>query len=354
MVKFGIHLILLALSATISPLSFAAVGEGDPGAAKTPWYAVARCDSIEPHVQTCKSLRGKNTLKGYDASTCSSMMDSYIRWQCAAVLVAAKGGGNSGQDDLKPKIEQMPAAPEDSSKWLFVFAVENYENTDKVTFAKNSGELVLKAFQKRFGISPRNTYSLIDDKATTAAFLDKMSALVANVKYGDTIYFYYSGHGIPDQKTQEAFILPKDKMVNYVAQEEGLKLSSIYDKLARSQAGHIYAFVDSCFSGRTDNKSNFVGVAPGLFRVKDYKVDSRMTVVSAGKHNQFSNAYESKGHRMFSYFLLKALTKKRAGAASVETVYDEVSADVLSASNAKGDSYKQEPQILGNRTAPLL
>lgn len=262
----------------------------------------------------------------------------------------------SVQDDVRGMVSALPTAEPDSTRWLFVVAVENYENADRVLYAKNSAELVVAAFQKKFGISARNTYALIDDKATAGAFKDKLATMLANVREGDTVYFYYSGHGIPDQRSDEAYILPRDKMVGFVANEEYLRLSRIYSQLAASKAGQVYAFVDSCFSGKTDNVSNFKGVAPGIFRSHGVVVDSKkMVVMTAGKHNQFSNAYVERGHRMFSYFLLKALLKPRPATAVVnaETLYQEIAVGVRDASNAKGDAYLQEPQLLGNAVAPL-
>lgn len=79
-----------------------------------------------------------------------------------------------------------------------------------------------------------------------------------------------------------------------------------------------------------------------------------MTVITAGKHTQFSNAYAAKGHRMFSYFLVKSLLQQRSPTTPVGDIYKDVYAGVLNASNELGDSYRQEPQILGNAEAPLF
>jgi len=169
------------------------------------------------------------------------------------------------------------------------------------------------------------------------------------VEKGDTIYFYYSGHGVPDQKTKEAYILAKDVVANLVNEDSRFRLSYFYKKLAYSNASKVVAFIDACFSGKTDNKSIFKGVAPGLLRTKKVKVDKKkMIVMTAGKNNQFSNSFDKKKHRMFSYYLIKSLLSNKR--LNPKSIFSDVYSKVKKSSwKEKGDTYLQEPQIYGNR-----
>jgi hypothetical protein len=257
-------------------------------------------------------------------------------------------------DDLANDVKNLPTAPEDAKKWLFLVAVENYKETDKVLFAKHSADLLATTLKKRLGVSDRNAYVLIDGNATAGAISDKLEQMLANIKADDTIYFYYSGHGVPDPVTTEPYILPSDKVVDFIVREKQFQLGDIYRRLSLSGAGKVVAFVDSCFSGRTDNASIFKGTAPGLIRVKELDIDpTKMTVLTAGKNTQFSNAYDTKGHRMFSYFLIRSLLKSRTNTPDMNTIFQEVSVGVRDASSAKGDIYLQEPQMYGNSALPL-
>jgi hypothetical protein len=257
-------------------------------------------------------------------------------------------------DDLANDVKNLPTAPEDAKKWLFLVAVENYKETDKVLFAKHSADLLATTLKKRLGVSERNAYVLIDGNATAGAISDKLEQMLANIKADDTVYFYYSGHGVPDPVTSEPYILPSDKVVDFIVREKQFQLGDIYRRLSLSGASKVVAFVDSCFSGRTDNASIFKGTAPGLIRVKELDIDpTKMTVMTAGKNTQFSNAYDTKGHRMFSYFLLRSLLKSRTNTPDMNTIFQEVSVGVRDASSAKGDIYLQEPQMYGNSALPL-
>jgi Cytochrome c biogenesis factor len=251
-------------------------------------------------------------------------------------------------DDLKPIIENLKTVPEDQKKWLFIIAVENYDQSDPVLFSKNSAEEFKIVAQKVFGISGRNTYSLIEEKATSGAIKDKLEYLITrNVKEGDFIYFYYSGHGVPDPSSGESYILPKDKVVDFINHEPDFALTNIYKKLTDSKASKVIAFIDACFSGKTDNISLFKGTAPGLIRSKEIQFDnSKMALFCAGKSTQFSNSFIEKGHRMFSYYLIKSLATQTG--LTPELLYKDLNNKVKASSLAKGDVFLQEPQIYGN------
>jgi hypothetical protein len=268
--------------------------------------------------------------------------------------VSALGYGESNTakglkytDDLTPLISKMAVTQPNPKNWLFAVAIENYDEADAVIYANNSAKTMISAMQKRLGISERNTYSLIDEKATGGAIKGQLERLLENVKEGDNIYFYYSGHGIPSGENGEAFILPKDVIADYVTKEKEFMARNIYKKLSDSKAGKIVAFVDSCYSGKTDGISNIKGVAAGVFKTKKVEFDSsKMVVFTAGTNGQFSNAYSEKGQRLFSYFVAKGLATRPD--LDINSLYQEVSVGVKDESFKMGDNKRQVPQIEGN------
>lgn len=250
-------------------------------------------------------------------------------------------------DDLAPLLKNMKAVKTNPKNWLFAIAIEKYDEADAVKYAKNSAISIITAMQKRLGISERNTYALIDEKATGGAIKGQLERLLENVKEGDNIYFYYSGHGIPSSENGEAFILPKDVIADYVTKEKEFMARNIYKKLSDSKAGKVVAFVDSCYSGKTDGIANIKGVAAGVFKTKKVEFDkSKMVVMTAGTNGQFSNAYMQKGQRLFSYFVTKALINRPT--LDINSLYQEVSVGVKDESFKLGDNKRQEPQIEGN------
>lgn len=255
-----------------------------------------------------------------------------------------------GNNYLVNQIKGIKKREIDKSKWIFMVAVEDYAETDDVIFAKRSAVALKKVMQTRFGIDERHTYALIDEKATSGAIKDKLRAMLQNVKEEDTIYFYYSGHGIP-AKSGDAYILPQDKIVDFIDKDPFFKLENIYAMLSESKAKHSFAFIDSCFSGKTDDVLVFKGVAPGLIQSKKAAYDeTKMTIITAGLNDEFSNMYKSKRYRLFSYYLTEALIDNIS---DVELLYKKVNYKVAQQSNEMGDRYTQNPQIYGSDRVKL-
>ena len=252
--------------------------------------------------------------------------------------------------DLETLLAKTPQANIDKRKWAFIIGVEKYRDAENVPFSKRSSEMFKKTIHKSLGVPERNIYTLIDSDATTTRIKDKMRLLISNVKNGDIIYFYYSGHGVPEPKEQKAFILPSDKIVDFVYDDKNLQLDNIYKKLTDSRASKVIAFIDSCFSGKTGAKQNqnlFKGKGTAFIGVRT-KTDfdkNKMVVITAGGSNDFSNMYKEKGYRMFSYFLIKDILK---GKRDIGILHSSVKTKVYEISNELGDSYRQTPQIDGN------
>ena len=248
-------------------------------------------------------------------------------------------------DNLLKKSKQVKT---NNKKWLFVVGIEKYEYTDNISYATRSAKMFAKTSQKRLGVPKRNSYVLLNDNATQAEIKTKMRKMLRRVKKGDTIYFYYNGHGIPVPSLKnEPFMLASNSEPDYIADESFFSLKNIYAKLSESKASKVVAFVDSCFSGVTDAKSVLKGVAATKMVAKSVKFDKeKMVVMSAGKANQYSNGYDKKGHRLFSFYLMKNIIK---GDSDIKTLFKDTKAQTYDASMQEyGDSRTQEPTVDGN------
>lgn len=284
--------------------------------------------------------------KGWKMSKIALIVGLMITSLQAMYHPALKNKLVSFDDKLLERVEMMKANPINTKVWLLVIGVEKYDVTDDIIFSTNSAKLFAKIAIKRFGVTPRRQYILIGDDASSAKIKDTISMLANNVQKGDTIIFYYSGHGIPSFPAKEPYILPKDKDPAYVTADSDLKLANIYKKLQTSPAKKIIALVDACFSGATDNKSLFKGVAAPRIRAKQIKLDStKIAVLTAGKDKEFSNKYSAKHHRLFSYFLIDEILN---GATNMKSLYKKVEKDVTGVSFEFGDSFKQTPTFTGN------
>lgn len=258
---------------------------------------------------------------------------------------------NTSADELKELLAKTSPVEVNSKSWFFNLSIENYANSDQVAYARNSGEIMSDVATKVLGVPERHLYELIDRDATSGAIKDKLRLMLDNVSEGDTIYFYYSGHGIPAIPDNDPYILPQDKIPDYITDEPFFKLDNVYKTLSSSKAGKIVVMVDSCFSGATDGVSVIKGVAASRLAPKKISIDpTRMVVLTAGRDKEYSNMYQEKGHRLFSYYLMKSMIE---GNRDIGALYQDVYDDVKSASFEMGDLKRQHPTITGNQTISL-
>jgi len=249
-------------------------------------------------------------------------------------------------DDLPNLLAEASLSLKDNNKWLFVIGVGKYDNTDDIIYSERSAKMFAKILQKKLGITKRNSYLLIGNNATSGAIEDKLKLMLRNINKNSKIYFYYSGHGIPVLPDRIPYILPKDKIPDFISDSHFFKLNNIYNLLSNSKAKEIIAIIDSCFSGSTDGLSIFKGVAGSVLVPKKITFNhKKMVVITAGRDKQFSNMFYQKGHRLFSYFIMKSILNNNL---TINTIYKDIFKKVKSESINMGDLKLQEPTLEGN------
>ena len=256
-------------------------------------------------------------------------------------------------DDLPQLLKRHKQAKVDKSKWLFVIGAGEYKETSDILFSRRSSELFAKVASKVLGIDPSRSVVLLDKDATSGSIEGELKLMLSKIEGGDTLYFYYSGHGVPDPTDENApYMLATDHFPNFIHENDYFKLENIYQTLSESGA-KVVAFMDSCFNAETDGESVF-GSDKAAARLIPRKLsipkDGLLAVITAGTGEQFSNALPSRGHRLFSYYLMKAML---GGHTEVSTLYDNVSSEVYRESLNLGGLKKQKPVLQGNRDLTL-
>ena len=180
-----------------------------------------------------------------------------------------------------------------------IIANENYDTESRVNYAINDGNTFRQYCIRTLGI-PETNISLVQD-----ATLNNIRAqvdMLTNIgkAYGGEarLIFYYAGHGIPDESSKDAYLLPVDGYGNNVA--TGYKLSELYSQLSAIPASSVLVFMDACFSG-ADRDDQMLTAARGIaLRVKSEAPQGKMVVLSAAQGDQTAMGYDEKGHGMFT------------------------------------------------------
>jgi hypothetical protein len=133
----------------------------------------------------------------------------------------------------------------------------------------------------------------------------------------------------------------------FIEDEQFFSLQKIYSHLSKSKAKKVIAFIDSCFSGVTDGKAVLKGVAATKMKPKSVKFDKdKMVILMAGKKYQYSNGYDKRGYRLFSYYVMKNIIE---GDRDIKTLFRDVKSQTYDTSLEEyGDIRVQEPTIEGN------
>ena len=102
---------------------------------------------------------------------------------------------------------------------------------------------------KVMGYPEENVVTLTNDRAFLTDFIKYFEKwLPNNVEKDSSVFIYYSGHGAPNTKTGDAYLVPYDGDPSFIEQT-GYPLKKLYESLNKLQAKEIIVALDSCFSG---------------------------------------------------------------------------------------------------------
>jgi hypothetical protein len=152
---------------------------------------------------------------------------------------------------------------------------------------------------------------------------------------------YYAGHGLPDESTREAYLIPVD--VSGSSLKSAIKLNDMYTAFSESPAQRVTIFLDACFSGGARDKSLIAGNRGLKIKPKDFYLRGNTVVFAASSGDQSSMPYKEKMHGMFTYFLLKKL-KETKGEVSYKELSDYLKLSV-SVEALKKKNKEQNPQV---------
>ncbi len=142
--------------------------------------------------------------------------------------------------------------------------------------------------------------------------VEKLSLLTKATGGDAEIFFYYAGHGYPDEITKEAYIIPVD--VSGADLKYALKLNDIYTSFTAYQSKRVTIFLDACFSGGA-REEGLLASRGIKIKPKEPTISGNEVVFCATSSDQSALAYKSKGHGMFTYFLLKKLQETKGDVA---------------------------------------
>ncbi len=222
----------------------------------------------------------------------------------------------------KSDVDELPVmrAKPNKNAYAIVIGVEKYrQKLPKADYAVRDATVVAEYLEKVMGYPGENIVTLLNDRALKSdleKYLGKW--LLNNVENDSSVFIYYSGHGAPNPKTGDAYLVPYDGDPSFI-EETGYPLKRLYAKLDKLPAREIVVVLDSCFSGAGGRSVLAKGARPLVMNMDKQVLHSdRIAIFSAAAGNQISSTYEEKGHGLFTYFFLKGI---KDGNAEIGTLY---------------------------------
>ena len=286
------------------------------------------------------------------------MIQDKIDYQSNATVANSNAAGNnSGNNSNSNSAKAAPISEVDTNipsvtesypyRFALIIGNEDYSSfqTDltgeiDVDFAKKDAEVFKEYANKTLGI-PENNINLLTN-ATSGQMkqaLAKINVIAEKTSGKAELYFYYAGHGLPDEVTKEAYLIPVDVSGTNVGY--GIKVTDVYKTLTEHPTERITVFLDACFSGGARNQG-LLSARGVKIKPKEEQLGGKLIVFSASSGDQSSLPYKEKGHGMFTYYLLKKLQDSRG-----KLTYSEM-ADYLkekvSLNSVIVNSKEQDPQ----------
>ena len=178
-----------------------------------------------------------------------------------------------------------------------------------VDFAAHDAERFNEYAVKTLGIPERNIILIINGTSGQMhQALAKINLIIKNSGGKADVIFYYAGHGMPDEVTKEAYIMPVDVSAKNLS--SALKITDVYRNLTEYPNKRVTAFLDACFSGGARNQGLLAARAVKV-KPKEDPLTGKLVVFTASSGEESSLPYRDKNHGMFTYFLLKKIQETK-------------------------------------------
>lgn len=204
----------------------------------------------------------------------------------------------------------------DPNRYALIIGNEDYSSYQKglkteanVEFAVHDAEVFKDYALKILRIPKDNIIFRANATAMEMHRVLSMINTIAKINEGRAeIFVMYAGHGFPDEKTQEPYLIPVD--VSGADLQFAIKLSEFYGKLTEHPTKRVTVFLDACFSG--GGRDQGLIAARGVrVRPKENALCGNLVVFAATSGDQSALPWRDKGHGMFTYHLLQKLKETK-------------------------------------------
>jgi hypothetical protein len=195
---------------------------------------------------------------------------------------------------------------QNDNTFALIIANENYNRVASVPFALRDGRTINEYLGKTLGI--RNDHiSLLEDATLNDMRyeLGRLSKISEAYDGSASFIVYYIGHGIPDEKNGNGYLLPVDGYGTDIM--TAYPLVDLYSLLGNMKAKKTILITDACFSGANKTGDMLVAARGIAIRSAPNKAKGRLIAFSACQGDETAYSYDEHGHGLLTYYFLKRL-----------------------------------------------
>lgn len=247
----------------------------------------------------------------------------------------------------KPAEDLLTTQEETLSQRTFVVIIanENYQEVEPVEYALNDGKTFSTICNELLGIPKENIK--IRENATLNNMISELTWLkdVADAYKGKAnVIFYYAGHGIPDVKSRQGYLLPTDGIASNIRTAYALK--DLYKTLNQMNTEKTLVLLDACFSGSQRGEKMLSSARGVEIAVQDTEPTGNIVVFSAAQGDQTAFPYKEQQHGLFTYWLIEGL-KRSNGNCTLGELTEWTTNQVLKKSTVINKK-KQSPTVISS------
>lgn len=251
--------------------------------------------------------------------------------------------------DRPPSVQAKPKA----NAYAILIGIETYRNKlPKADYASHDAQVMGDYLTRVMGYQEENVALLLNDRAAKADIEKYVEKWLPNrVEKDASVFVYFSGHGAPNPKTGDAYLVPYDGDPAFV-DETGYALKRLYQQVGKLPAKDVVVMLDSCFSGAGGRSVIGKGMRPMMLSVENPVLASGKTVVlAASAGDQVSSTHDKKSHGLLTYFFLKGLQGEADGngdgAVELQELFAYLRPQVERTARREYNN-EQTPQLLGS------
>jgi formylglycine-generating enzyme required for sulfatase activity len=212
------------------------------------------------------------------------------------------------QQSKNVTVRPLPGAPAPTGRgWGLIVGINDYKDQtiNPLHFAAADAQRVcdLLTDPQRGGFERSKVKLLLNREATREAILIALKALEGSATPEDTVFIYFSGHGLEDGGM--SYFIPADGNPQLLT-DTGISLDRFNESLSRCPAGRKVVMLDACHSGVIEGRKGS-GLMTQDFRRRAFQEAKGRIVLSSCGPGEASYEWKEQGRSVFTYYLGEAL-----------------------------------------------